>query len=107
MNCKNCKTPMNRVFSYGTDGVGHSILECPRCGASTKPRKISFTDEGNVVLAADKNGNPTLAYQVADKEKENYGDIIKIKPKVTDSENKPAEKKKKPFRKKRKEKKPK
>lgn len=93
MICKNCDTEMVRVFSYDTQGEGSQILECPNCGARTKARDITFTEEGNVVLSTNKEGKPVLAYQVANPADERtYGKIIKIK------QDKPKDNKK-PFKK--------
>ena len=80
MICKNCDTEMERVFSYDSHGEGDQILKCPNCGAHTKAREITFTEEGNVILATNKEGKPILAYQVANPEDEKtYGNIISIK----------------------------
>lgn len=101
MICKNCKTEMGRVFSYDTQGKGSQILECPNCGARTNARDITFTEEGNVVLATNKEGKPVLAYQVANPADENtYGKIIKIKQEESKGNEKPFKKNgKKPFNK--------
>lgn len=109
MICKVCKTEMVRVFSYDTHGEGSQILECPNCGARTKARDITFTEEGNVVLSTNKDGKPVLAYQVAKPADERtYGKIIKIKQEESKGDKgsfkkngkKPFNKNKKPFDKK-------
>jgi hypothetical protein len=72
---------MERIFNFNTNGEGSRILKCPNCGAHTSAKEVTYTDEGNVILATDRKGKPTLAYQVANPLSENYGNIIKIKPK--------------------------
>lgn len=98
MNCKNCNSPMERVFRFGTDGKASRTIVCPRCGAEVPERELTYTDEGDVIIATDKKGNPTLAYQVHNPEANNYGGIVKVKQKPVDKD-KPAqgEKRNKPF----------
>jgi hypothetical protein len=84
---------MVRVFSYDTQGEGNQILECPNCGARTKARDITFTEEGNVILSTNKEGKPVLAYQVANPADERtYGKIIKIKQDKPKNDKKPFKK---------------
>lgn len=93
MICKNCDTEMERVFSYDSHGEGNQILKCPNCGAHTKAREITFTEEGNVILATNKEGKPILAYQVANPEDEKtYGNIISIKQEKPKDNKKPIKK---------------
>lgn len=100
MNCKNCNTPMERVFHFDTKGEACRILECPNCGARTSAKELTYTEKGNVVIATDKKGKPTLVYQVANPEADNYGNVIKVKQKFEPKNKKPQGKKSgKPFHK--------
>lgn len=105
--CENCNTEFRKVFSFNSDGDNTQYFECPNCGEHTRPKEITFTEEGNVILAKNKDGKPTLAYQVANPEDEKtYGGIIKIKQDEVSDNKKPTNKgKKKPYNKESKDKK--
>ena len=78
--CENCNTEFRKVFSFDGNGEGVHYFECPNCGAHTRPREIDFTEEGNVILAKNKEGKPILAYQVANpNDEKKYGNVISIK----------------------------
>lgn len=78
--CENCNTEFRKVFSFDGNGEGVHYFECPNCGAHTRPREIDFTEEGNVILAKNKEGKPILAYQVANpNDEKTYGNVISIK----------------------------
>lgn len=92
--CENCNAEFRKVFSFNSNGEGFHYFECPNCGDRTRPNEITFTEEGNVVLAKNKEGKPTLAYQVANPEDEKtYGSVIQIKQEP-DRDKKPKGKKK-------------
>ena len=75
--CENCNTEFRKVFSFNSNGEGVHYFECPNCGAHTRPHEIAFTEEGNVILAKNKEGNPILAYQVANpNDEKTYGNVI-------------------------------
>lgn len=80
MVCKFCGTEMERTFSF-EKGKGYSSMECPNCGKHTSKKEITYTDEGNVVLAANKDGVPYLMYG-------NEGNIVKPKKKRKNKNNK-------------------
>lgn len=90
--CENCNTEFRKVFSFNSNGEGVHYFECPNCGAHTRPHEIAFTEEGNVILAKNKEGNPILAYQVANpNDEKTYGNVISIKQenrKTTKSQSK-------------------
>lgn len=78
--CENCNTEFRKVFSFNSNGEGVHYFECPNCGTHTRPREIDFTEEGNVILAKNKEGKPILAYQVSNpNDEKTYGNIIQIK----------------------------
>ena len=78
--CENCNTEFRKVFSFDSNGEGVHYFECPNCGVHTRPHEIAFTEEGNVILAKNKGGNPILAYQVANpNDEKTYGNVISIK----------------------------
>ena len=73
-------------------------FECPNCGAHTRPHEIAFTEEGNVILAKNKEGSPILAYQVANpNDEKTYGNVISIKQEDSGDSKKQQRAKKKPF----------
>ena len=97
--CENCNTEFRKVFSFDGNGEGVHYFECPNCGAHTRPREIDFTEEGNVILAKNKEGKPILAYQVANpNDEKTYGNVISIKQENS-SDSKKQQRAKKPFNK--------
>ncbi len=97
--CENCNTEFRKVFSFDGNGEGVHYFECPNCGAHTRPREIDFTEEGNVILAKNKEGKPILAYQVANpNDEKTYGNVISIKQENSGDGKKP-QRAKKPFNK--------
>ena len=97
--CENCNTEFRKVFSFDGNGEGVHYFECPNCGAHTRPREIDFTEEGNVILAKNKEGKPILAYQVANpNDEKTYGNVISIKQENS-SDGKKQQRAKKPFNK--------
>ena len=96
--CENCNTEFRKVFSFNSNGEGVHYFECPNCGAHTRPHEIAFTEEGNVILAKNKEGNPILAYQVANpNDEKTYGNVISIKQEDSGDSKKQQRAKKKPF----------
>ena len=97
--CENCNTEFRKVFSFDGNGEGVHYFECPNCGAHTRPREIDFTEEGNVILAKNKEGKPILAYQVANpNDEKTYGNVISIKQENS-GDGKKQQRAKKPFNK--------
>ena len=97
--CENCNTEFRKVFSFDGNGEGVHYFECPNCGAHTRPREIDFTEEGNVILAKNKEGKPILAYQVANpNDEKTYGNVISIKQENSGDGTK-QQRAKKPFNK--------
>lgn len=97
--CENCNTEFRKVFSFDGNGEGVHYFECPNCGAHTRPREIDFTEEGNVILAKNKEGKPILAYQVANpNDEKTYGNVISIKQ-DNSGDGKKQQRAKKPFNK--------
>ena len=97
--CENCNTEFRKVFSFDSNGEGVHYFECPNCGAHTRPREIDFTEEGNVILAKNKEGKPILAYQVANpNDEKTYGNVISIKQENS-GDGKKQQRAKKPFNK--------
>lgn len=97
--CENCNTEFRKVFSFDGNGEGVHYFECPNCGAHTRPREIDFTEEGNVILAKNKEGKPILAYQVANpNDEKTYGNVISIKQENS-GDSKKQQREKKPFNK--------
>lgn len=97
--CENCNTEFRKVFSFDGNGEGVHYFECPNCGAHTRPREIDFTEEGNVILAKNKEGKPILAYQVANpNDEKTYGNVISIKQENS-GDDKKQQRAKKPFNK--------
>ena len=97
--CENCNTEFRKVFSFNGNGEGVHYFECPNCGAHTRPREIDFTEEGNVILAKNKEGKPILAYQVANpNDEKTYGNVISIKQENS-GDGKKQQRAKKPFNK--------
>ena len=91
--CENCNTEFRKVFSFNSNGEGVHYFECPNCGAHTRPHEIAFTEEGNVILAKNKEGNPILAYQVANpNDEKTYGNVISIKQENPKDNKKPFKK---------------
>lgn len=88
MNCKYCNAVMERVFRFDTEGKATRVLVCPNCGAETKPKELTYTEEGNVVISTDKKGNPTLAYQIANPEAKDYCKPIKVRQKSDEKDEK-------------------
>ena len=81
MNCKKCKTPMEKMFSFNTDGKGIQYCSCPNCGMHTSSKTITYTEDGDVILGVDKTTKTIFAYQVSDPTKADYGEFVKITPK--------------------------
>ena len=97
--CENCNTEFRKVFSFDGNGEGVHYFECPNCGAHTRPREIDFPEEGNVILAKNKEGKPILAYQVANpNDEKTYGNVISIKQENS-GDGKKQQRAKKPFNK--------
>ncbi len=97
--CENCNTEFRKVFSFNSNGEGVHYFECPNCGAHNRPREIDFTEEGNVILAKNKEGKPILAYQVANpNDEKTYGNVISIKQENS-GDGKKQQRAKKPFNK--------
>ena len=97
--CENCNTEFRKVFSFDSNGEGVHYFECPNCGTHTRPREIDFTEEGNVILAKNKEGKPILAYQVANpNDEKTYGNVISIKQEDS-GDGKKQQRAKKPFNK--------
>lgn len=97
--CENCNTEFRKVFSFNSDGDNTQYFECPNCGEHTRPREIDFTEEGNVILAKNKEGKPILAYQVANpNDEKTYGNVISIKQENS-GDGKKQQRAKKPFNK--------
>lgn len=47
--CKDCGTPMERVYIFNENGGSAQVMQCPMCGGHTKLRPIEYDENGNLV----------------------------------------------------------
>lgn len=64
--CKFCDVEMNDTFTLNENGETTKCFTCPICRNTTKPREVSFDDNGKIVFVDKKNKQRT------DKNKPNY-----------------------------------
>lgn len=65
MTCKYCGSEMTKVFRFEDEAT--EVLQCPMCGASTKPRPIEYDDDGRVVMFKKNNKKKKNEKKVDDK----------------------------------------
>jgi len=47
--CKDCNTPMERVYIFDEKGNSAQVMKCPMCGGHTKLRPIEYDNNGNLI----------------------------------------------------------